>query len=287
MEPIKRLNWLILFIAVAMISCDTKYAKVMESKFKTILGDDVKNWDFFSFPTSNYGIGTLYRDIDGDGGLGKDEASPICLMWGCLDIGVPPYPEPGSSSDVWLTYAGIGEFGETGSISLTEREETSLNIDFILPNFFNVVGIDATSLNERVVTTSLVINQAYRRSLNEGQWIERMRSVHPIGSPIRNNFENGDLFITREDIVFNGFTSTISVDSEMSGDLDTALDGVSSKIFSDGSKLSFTIKRGAEGKFIVESAVPIVVARKVAIQSMGGGLDEEFRVPRKRFPVPK
>ncbi len=252
----------------------------MTQKFNAIVGNDFKYWDFYSLPTSNYGIGTLYRDENDNGKLDKKEAVPLTGMWGSIGKIPPNYPKTNKgdiNSKDWLRYYDYGEEGESYTISLTEEEAQSFNLDLLLPKFFKLVDVKGGYDKKKVIKTTLFVNKAYKRTVNLPKLDSYFKSLDP-SNPIKISYDAGDLFVTRQDLVFSSFTSTISIkDTSTINALMDVLGGETNKVFGDSTKFSFDLSSTIDGEFILNSNIPLIVARRIVKQKGGGVLDEQSK----------
>jgi hypothetical protein len=237
-------------IASFWFGCNgNSWGDLMKSRVRQVLGSDFDDYQFFSYPTDNYGLATCYRAND----LTKDF---ICDEWNCLGIPdsfVQQHPE------MRLTLNGFAAMGVGGAITLSESEASSLAMDFVLPQVNTVLDVEGGFDAKRVTKTALRINQATVRRLRMNTMLDYLRGLDSTNE-IKRAYLDNNLAIVVADIVIDKMVVDISVDSEMSSKLSAKLDpGISTKVFSGG-RLGFTISSSTSGRYTIDITNPVVVA---------------------------
>src|SRR5437773_2019772 len=115
------MRWVFLFaLGLLAAGCSDDYQSTMQSKLKKLLGPDFRKYYWFSYPTDNFGLGTMYQTPSNVVELNLDE-NYLCASITCLQL-------PNSSAETntfkRLTFAGFADVGVGADIELGEKKST-------------------------------------------------------------------------------------------------------------------------------------------------------------------
>jgi len=260
-----------IFFAVVTASvlsgCPKDYNEIVGKKVKASLGADFANHQIISYPTNNFGVGTLSRSSDN---------LQLCDMWNCL--GVKDVP---SDFNQWKKLDGKVGVGDNGAlITLNETESRNYTIGAVLPKIAGVMNLGASLDDKSVVKTELQLGRAYPRYLRVPEWQAYMQGIKP-DNMLGTAFRDGNLTVIVSDVVIESMKAKVTVDSTTGGKIDAALSapvGVS-KILNDGAKLELKATKEQEGVYTFEITQPVIVLRLAKKQPGGGvlGADNTYK----------
>jgi hypothetical protein len=267
MKKTLRVCALTLVALSAMPSCgDDDYATMMQKKVATALGNDFREYRFFSYPTNDYGVGTAYvlpsvSDAPSDKNF-------FCDSQACLSGSGPTI----DASDLTLGgYAAVG--GGGGTIALSEKEQSSISANLVLPQVYGLLKVGASAGSKSGVTTSLTIDQAYPRKLQRGRVYGLLSAQGVADSHLKEAFNKGTLAFVVGDVVIKAMTVDICVDKASNAALDAALSSNVGKVLGSGSSFSVQVAASTTGCYKLMTSKPVVAAALVAKQPKAGGLE--------------
>jgi hypothetical protein len=230
----------------------TSYSEIVGKKIKDALGGDYKNYDVVSYPTDNFGLGTMYA---GPSKTVKDE-DYVCATFSCLGV----------SSRADMSLEGFADVGDNGpSVNLTQEEKQQVGLGGVLPILFKVIGIDFSANQNKVSITDLSIGQALPRKLLRPRFNAYMSSPGT-EKLLRDDFNQGKLTVIVGDVVLK----SLSVDIKTTGDLTAKLDASVSAGVSRTPLLGVSLSKSGEGEFKLVAVNPVVVLRLPKRQPAAG-----------------
>jgi hypothetical protein len=265
MKNAKRSSVFLAVAAAAALAGCNDYNKIVSEKVKKALGADFAHYQIFSYPTNNFGAGTLYRTTDNQ---------PLCDMWNCLGVDDKKIPAEFNEWKRLDSKVGVGDDGAV--ISLTEKESREYAISAVLPKISDVLKLGVSLDGKNVTKVELQLGRAYPRRLRVQEWQDYMKGVKS-DSIIGTAFRDGNLTVTVGDVVIESIKAKVTVDSSVGPKMDAAIDapvGVS-KIIKDGAKLEVKATRGTEGVYSFEITRPVIVLQLSKKQPGGGVLSSD------------
>lgn len=274
--------FLIFFIGKE-ISHAQNYNKIMGKAIKKSIGDDLKGYQTFSYPTDNFGLITSYNEAAVDENF-------ICDMWDCIGVDTAK-----SSSATWLDMNKFAAVGGGGSLNLSEKDQKQLAIGVILPKIFSIIGVNAKVNNDKTTQITINIGKAYLRKLRRQPMVDYLRKLDKT-TELAKAFSNGTLVLAVADCVIEDLSVEVKVGKQDSIALAAKIgtvpgSTVASKIFSDAS-LSVAVTRNLSGTYTFKVNHPVIYARLLKKQPTSSALegDDSFDdwglVNEKRFVPP-
>lgn len=240
----------------------------MEKKLAAAIGRDVETYTPFSYPTDNFGLATIYADTGSRPTLLDQDF--LCDTWNCLGIENPP-----TDSASQITVNGFAAVGTGGTIQLTEQEKNELAIKALLPELYQVLGVQGGFDQKRVTRTSLQMGPAHLRKLRRLQFASYVNGLGQ-DHPLRERYERGDLTVVVADAVVDNIKLDVTLDAEGSAALDAKLDPTAGLVKQlSGAKLGVKVSKGRAGTYSFEVTRPVIVRRLAKRQPAGGVLAED------------
>jgi hypothetical protein len=254
---------LILFLGTK-ISYAQNYNKIMGKAIKKSIGNDLKGYLPFSYPTDNFGLITSYDESAVDENF-------ICDMWSCIGVDTAK-----SNSATWLDMNKFAAVGAGGSITLSEKDQKNLAIGALLPKIFSIIGVNTRVNNDRTTQLSINIGKAYLRKLRRQPMIDYINQLDK-SSLLYKSFSNGTLVLVVADCVIEDLSVEVKIDKQHSSALDAkigAIPGstVASKVFSDVS-LTVAVTRNLSGTYTFKINHPVIYARLAKKQPLSQPLE--------------
>ena len=272
----KRTSFLLLVICcLGLSSCiSTNYNEIIAKNVKAALGEDVKDFTAFSYPTDNYGVGTTY--ILSTGATNLSYGDMFCDMWYCFGI-----PDADVPSDVskWIKLNGYAGEGKGAKISLTHKEGSDIVIKALLPKIYEVLKIGGTADVKKTKTIELELGEAHIRFLRRPEWTKYINNIASGSNlyPLKQNYLQGNLTVVVSDVVVTSMKAKVSIDSKTETSMDAALGGKIpgiEKIFKDAT-LNFKITKEGAGVYTLETLHPVILMRLAKVQPAGEKLGAE------------
>ncbi|MDO3423961.1 hypothetical protein QWT87_03595 [Chryseobacterium sp. APV1] len=235
----------------------------MGEAIKKAIGNDLKGYKIFSYPTDNFGLITSYENSLSDGNF-------LCDMLNCIGIN-------DSAQVDWLSLNDFAGVGSGGSITLEEKQKSKFAVEVLLPKIYDVVGINGGFEKEKETVVTLNIGKAYLRKLRRDKIVEYIEKLDNSKS-IKRAFLNGKLVLVVADCVIENMSVTVKVDQEISASLDAKLgvtgSTVAAKVFQDAS-LSVKFEKKSEGVYTFSISHPVIFARLTKKQPTAGYLNND------------
>ena len=251
---------LCLLLMLGLASCSPDYNAIMRDKVAELLGPGFETYQYFSYPTDNFGIATAYL-YEGDKDLLRDE-NFLCDTWECLQKEVP------SERDKWLSLDEFAAFGDGGGIiELSEQEQQQISLNFVLPKIYHVAEVGGGYDRKSIVNTRLQLGRVYPRKLRRQRVLNYISSL-PEENLLRKAFNEGNLVLVIADVVIEEFTVIISVNESQTPRLDAAVEiGTFEK-----ADLGVQVSSEVAGEYTFRVSHPVILARLAHKQPLAGTL---------------
>jgi len=266
----KKLMFLVslIFLLGQLSAKAQNYNKIMGKAIKKAIGDDLKGYQVFSYPTNNFGLITSYEGTVSDYNF-------LCDMWNCIGV-----DNPTNVTEDWLRLNDFAAIGVGGTINLTESKQKKVAIKVVLPKIYDIVGISGGLKKEKTSEISINIGKAYLRKLRRDPIVTYINGLDG-SAAMKRAYNNGTLVLAVADCVLEDLAVTVKVDDQTEAELDAkiGISGTSSatKIFQDAS-LSVEVAKNTNGTFSFKVSHPVIFARLIRHQPSGGTLskNEDF-----------
>jgi hypothetical protein len=136
------------------------YSHTMQTEVKKTLGNDFRDYSWLSYPTTNFGIATMY--VLPTKTTKASDKNQWCASFTCLgmdDDQVPSEPEKR------LKLNGFADIGSGGPITLTDTQKHDLAIGAVLPKIGQILGLNASTDWNTGTTISLSLGNVNKRFL--------------------------------------------------------------------------------------------------------------------------
>lgn len=234
---------------LVMPSCDD-YGKDMQAAFKSGLGSDFSDYQFFSYPTSNFGVWTMY-----DGGY--DPTNFLCATWTCLGIAAPT-----ASADI-LDVAGNADAGTGGNISLSTSNQQDIGANVVVPQILGMLQVTGSANYQKNITVGLIASGGHKRFVIAQKFADYMNTL-PATDVRLKAYRDGTLTVIWSDAVIDSMTVTIDINTSLEASLDAqmtkALSGKVGTVIGQGADLQFTVTAATTGHYQLQTAQSVVVA---------------------------
>jgi len=258
---------LVLVICIPLLVCSCKtYNEIMKSTVRDNLGSDYASYDYFSYPTNNFGLITAYKPAAGKPSSSDEDF--LCDMWSCIGVADNAIPADPKANREMSGFAAVG--GNGPIITLTEKDQRSVAVKGALPQIASVLNLAGSVSDSNVKTITMTLGRAYPRKLRRDKMIEFMSSL-PATSPMKVAFLNGDLALVVADVMIDSMKLSVSVDSSTAASVDAAMGQSVSKVFSNAS-LSVNVSKQSTGTYTFDVTSPVIISRLVKHQPGGGVL---------------
>jgi hypothetical protein len=256
----------ILLLCTLLSGCDGDYNEIMREKVSDALGPDYKDYYFFSYPTDNFGVGTIHI-------LNLPEepvntSNQYCATYSCL--GLEDKRVLGATTLDLDGFASSGRNG--GTITLTETQSKNLGLSFVLPQLFAALGLNGNFDKKSVTQTKISLGQAYPRTLDRRKFREFItRTDGGVDGYLKDAFDAGRLAVVVSDVVIENMKVEIAVNSELKSGLDAKLSQIPGGNFTDA-EIGFKLSSTSEGTFMFEVRNPVILAKFTKKQPSAGEL---------------
>ena len=261
----------IIFAFACFYGCAPRnYTQIMKKSSKRMLGSDFKHYNFFSYPTNNYGVATCYV-------LNATAPNFECDTWNCLRIEEVP-----SDSKNLLDLDGFASVGTGPKITLTEKVKRDVAIKAIMPEVFKTLGISLDASGTGVKTIDMSFGPGHIRFLRKQEFSKHLNAL-PSTERLAVFFASGELVYVFSDVVIEDYTVSISVDNSLESQLDAKLNSNPASGTLAGTSLGTKLSKNSQGKFTLSSTNPLVIARWTKKVSGPGVLSNEN--PGTDYPI--
>ena len=248
--------------------CCSSYSCHLKKSLREIFGQDLKGYTFRSTPVGNFGIGTIYN-----ANIEKKEIPEDEWLLGSVDSW---FQDTVSEEQKKASLAKIIEEGEFGIFQYGKKISNSLALNAVIPNIEHLVDVGAGGSWSRGVKVTLSATRATNRKLNWSNFME----VYKKGWLTDETMEyiaRDDIAMGAADIVLEGYSADVTVDSKLNANLSASLNKLVGKVVGDDLGLGVSVQQGEKGTFQISSEKPVVAAvlyRKPlkghAVRSRGG-----------------
>jgi hypothetical protein len=157
-------------------------------------------------------------------------------------------------------------------ITLSEKEGKTLAVEALLPQLYQVIGVQGGFEKKRVTNAVLQMGPAHIRKLRRipfATYVNGLAADHPIKAA----YERGDLTIVVADAVVDRIKLDVSLDATASSALDAKFDPTGGRIKQlGGAKLGVKLSSSRTGSYTFEVERPVIIRRLGKRQSAGGEL---------------
>jgi hypothetical protein len=265
-----RIIAVLLMFTVSTFAVD--YNKVMNDRLKKSLGNDFKDYQSISFPTTNFGLITSYTPT---GNTSKPKDSDFfCDTWDCLGLGsnVPTDLETLKSIN---GFAAVGD--SDAVITLSDTEKSDLGFKALLPKIAGILNIGGSFDQKKTVVSELQLGPFYIRKLRRDRMAQYINGL-PSNNAMKQAYLQGRLLLIVADVVSTNMSVKVKVDADTAAKIDAKIGAIPtgsvSSSFSDAS-FGFNIERGQTGEYTFKVTRPVVVLRLAKRQPAAGVLGAE------------
>ncbi len=219
----------------------------MQKSTKKVLGDDFKNYNYFSYPTDNYGIASCYY-------LEATAMNFECDTWNCLGVTALPT----NSEKLW-TLNGFAADGVGPVITLSEKVKREIAVKAVLPEVFQTLGVSVDATGTGIKTVDISFGPGHVRTILPQEFGDYLASL-PSTKRLNVFYSSGELVYVFADVVLENFTVSIVVENNLESQLEAKLKELPSGTFG-GATLGVKLSKNAKGTYTLTSTKPLVVAR--------------------------
>jgi hypothetical protein len=243
------------FLCLVVTGCN--YGDTMRKAFKSAFGSDFSEYQFVSYPTDNFGIGTSY--------LGSSDPKNFqCATWSCFGITQDAVAALASAHpDKIADINGYADVGKGGSLTLSTDDQKNISLGAVVPSIYNMLGVTANADWTKHVKTTLLMPQGHIRFINADNFATYMKSL-PDDNPRKKALKDGTLIVVWSDLVADSMTVTIDVDTTAEADLEaklsSALAGKVGTVIGQGADLTFKVNAAGSGHYELQTVFPVVAA---------------------------
>jgi hypothetical protein len=226
-----------------------------QSKLKKLAGPDYKKYFWFSHPTDNFGLGTMYETPADVTEINLDE-NYLCASTSCLAL-----PDiSGETSELKrLKLSGFAEVGAGAPITLSEKEQDNFKSSVALPAIFKILDGSNELAWSNSVSSSFALGKAYARTLVRPKMYDYLEGLS-YTNRIKAAYTQGELSVAIADVVIDGFSVTLSITNQSNASLAATLDKVVGTIIGEGTGMSISVAKGLEGNYVFTASRPTIVA---------------------------
>lgn len=242
-------------VCVVCMGCN--YGDEMRKAFRSAFGSDYNEYQFVSYPTDNFGVGTTY--------IGSSDPQNFqCATWSCFGYTADQVkalalanPEKVQNID------GHADVGHGGALTLTSETTKSVGIGAVVPSIYNMLDVKADADWSKHVKVTLSMPGGHIRFINADSFTKYMNSL-PDSNPRKAALRRGDLIVIWSDLVADSLTVSIDVDTTADADLDaklsSALTGKVGTIIGQDADLTFKVNAASAGHYELQTLFPVVAA---------------------------
>lgn len=231
---------------------------------KNAVGRSLDNYTIYSYPTDNFGVGTVCVN------RWVPRGTMVCDMvdtYGLTNIS--------PNSKAWKNVNGFAFKGDGPSLTLVDSTVRAYGAAVIFPSIAKMLNIDLGAYKSNNKSINLRIDSAMFRYLVFDKFKELVNSN--TRKTLTAVVDRKAGWIATSDFVFLDYTIEISgKDSSglsIAAKLDTAIN--LGKLLSKGDSLGFYITKKGKDNFMIHSTKPVIFAVKVQKQKNIGLLSEE------------
>jgi hypothetical protein len=249
---------------------------VLKNKIRQIFGSDFKQYEWFSHPTNNFGLGTMFvlekaSDKPGDG-------NQWCASLTCLGLNSPV---AAASPEQRLKLSGFADIGNGAPLRLEDEQERRIVIGGVVSRMFQIIGLSISAEDVGAVKTNIEFGPSAKRMLNRQKVLDYLSGL-PVTSPVRQALNENRLAIVVADVVIESMTTTIRTTGKHTAGLDAYLNNLPSRIAGNKGDLRFRVARAGTAEYKLSVSQPLVVARLVVKKAFAARSPDQ-----PGFPQPK
>jgi hypothetical protein len=261
----------------AVLAACHDYGDTMREAFKSAFGSDYKEYEFVSYPTDNFGIGTSYLQS-------ADPKNFQCATWSCFGYSAAQVQEIiKDHPDRLFDVDGHADIGMGGSLNLSTDQQNTMAVSAVVPSIYNMLSVTADVNWSKHVKTTISMPKGHIRFINADSFAAYMNKL-PTDNPRRQALVKGNLIVIWSDLVADSMTVTIDIDRTADADLDAklsnALVGKAGTIIGQNADLSFKVTSAVSGHYELQTLFPVVAAVLAAKPPVSrGGPAEPIKKP--------
>jgi hypothetical protein len=235
----------------------TTYQKEMKQYLSSSLDQDFPNYTFRTSPVGSFGVGTIYEAKITDKNVIKDKLDDRWLLAHPNTWFDEKLKEDTRKKETIKKRIIVS--GSLGISAFTGQVTTKLGIDAALPNFGQIFEAGTQLDYKKGVKVTVRISGAKNNQLN---WTQLKRAMEKgfLDPEVARIIKSQDVIIAAKDIVLDGYTVEIEIDSRVNPRLEAKLNEFVSKVSGSKPHFNWEIKRESEGKYIASSTEPVVLA---------------------------
>jgi hypothetical protein len=258
----------LLFVAGAAASripaASRDYSKIMQAAIRRSLGNDFREYEWMSYPTNNFGVGTMYV-------LNSEKEKPgdknqWCATYTCLGLEGKRAPVDATAR---LTAGGFADVGTGGPVSLSDDQSETLAGEVFLPRLLNILGVNTEGVSASSGQASIRLGNVSRRILKKQAILTYLDGLPP-ASPLRKSLEEHRLAMVVADAVIDSLEVDIQSRGNTTGDLTAKLAPLVNRIAGSPSTMQVQVKRDQSGKYRLLVGEPVVIARLTLRRPLAG-----------------
>ncbi|HVY75736.1 MAG TPA: hypothetical protein VG890_12940 [Puia sp.] len=260
---------LILTLTLASIRSNSQeLSKDAEKALKAAFGVDINDYKIYSYPTNNFGVGTMCaKKWVPDGIMLADMVTYYGLN------------RNDASSESWKTINGYAFYGNDGpQIKMNDTLRNILGLQMLLPKILKVLSIDLGFEKEKNKSVTVTIDSAMKRFLQFGKW-KAMIDKLPKTDPVSKAYDAKKILIATSDFVLLNYSVDINREDSFGIKLGLKIDSLINigKFTFDKDSLGLVISHNQTGGYSIRSNKPLVIGvivkkrRDVEVESLQEG----------------
>jgi hypothetical protein len=240
------------------------YSKIMQAAIRRSLGNDFREYEWMSYPTNNFGIGTMYV-------LSSEKEKPSdrnqwCATYTCLGLEGKRAPLDATAR---LTAGGFADVGTGGPLILSDDQSRTLAGEVFLPRLLNVLGINAEAGSASSGQVSIRLGNISRRILKKQAILTYLDGL-PAGSPLRKGLEEHRLAMVVADAVIDSLEVDVQSGGNTTREITAKLAPLVNRVAGSPSTMLVQVRRDQSGKYRLLVGQPVIIARLTLRRPLAG-----------------
>lgn len=262
--------------ALMLAGCTGSPSADYAAALKKAIGEDVKNYQALSYPTSSFGVATSFTSA----GAGKpiSDEDFLCATWKCLGAPAGTIPaSPSEALNVMVRGINYAEIGGGGPVKLDINSANAYAFKVALPKIQQVLNLGIGMDYKSATKVELEFGKATKRYLSKPDFIAYINSTTDTNATkpqLQKAFAQGALVVVVADVLIDSIKATVTASKELAPQIDAKLGGLASKVFSDA-EASFKVSKKDDANYVIESLGPVVALRLLKAQPGAGLLGAE------------
>ena len=251
-------------VLLSTLCVATDYTKEVRKCVKIAIGDDFKNYQYFSLPVDNFGTATMY---------------PEAAKGQTFDIKTAGlYGDPGT----WWTFNDsqriateldkLRPAAKSGPISATCTTNMKFSLSAVLPALFKLLSVNAGVDYNKSVTVQISFSSATYRSLNWTQ-LGIDDKTHLIIPEVSAHLGAHDFLITIGDVVLQQYSAQLTFKKNLDVNAKAQLTSAWNQ-FAKDSALTANFTDGSNGTYTLTAKNPVIAAVYVGEPPPGVSLEK-------------